>query len=311
MESARNTFGKGFTPEDKKAVSAGIEKFKSEGLEHAEGEIEKSPEVLLVVEKISEYLNEEFQLLGIKTPASISADRIHIVDEEWLKKRFPGVGANGIYDPLTDSIFIKNSDQRLQSYKSMFHEAVHYASFKSYHADWKARVINPRRCGYTAYNPREAGHEHFRGLNEAVVDKTVRMILRKHQAELIRELRIGENEGRQRVSYCNEYMDVLDVIVDKIAGKKKEDRDAVWRRFQKGEFTGEMMHLRDVEEVFGKGSLRVLAALDSGIKSSVPEETAEQNILKYFQTDDVKLRDKIAKEILMERERLQYEKIRG
>ena len=98
--------------------------------------------------------------------------------------------------------------------------------------------------------------------------------------------------------------------MEKIAEKNSESKEAVWMRFKKGEFTGEMMHLREVERTFGKGALRVLAALGSGTRNMKRSKLIEQTE-SYFKTDDVAAQEKIAKEILIERERLRYDQRQG
>lgn len=95
---------------------------------------------------------------------------------------------SGGMNQITNSAYIEKSGRsRLALYKTIFHEAIHIASFRKYHADAEQRIFQSYRTGYNTQHTREENHEHFRGLNEAVVDKTVMDILRKHQEELIRE----------------------------------------------------------------------------------------------------------------------------
>lgn len=71
-----------------------------------------------------------------------------------------------------------------------------------------------------------------------------------------------------------------------------------------------MMHLRDIEKTFGKGSLRVLAAIDCGTKNNPPiqkyREKNNNKILEYFETDNEENKEQIARSILNERERMKY-----
>jgi len=57
--------------------------------------------------------------------------------------------------------------------------------------------------------------------------------------------------------FYNLPLEILEIVLEKIAKNNKEKPEQVWQRFKKGFFTGEMMHLRDVEKTFGKGALRV------------------------------------------------------
>lgn len=305
MESMPKIFGHGLPPEELEKVAAGVEKLSIKGLEPIDGEIEKSKEVTKFIELAGGYLNEELESFG-REKFEIDSRRIHILFAEDFEKKFPKHSdSNGIYKSLDDGIYVKGDGFRLNLYKCIFHELVHQASFRSVYADKEERSIDPKRVGYADFNPTEDfSHEHFRGLNEAVVDKIVSDLTQRHADEIVIELNITEAEKNEPVNFYIGEMQVLKVVVEKIAETKGEDPEVVLRRFKQGEFSGEMMHLRDVEKAFGKGSLRVLAALRSGTKGSVSESSSK--ILKYFQADTEVEREKIAREILIERERLRY-----
>lgn len=74
--------------------------------------------------------------------------------------------------------------------------------------------------------------------------------------------------------------------------------------------TGEMMHLRDVERVFGPGALRMLAAAYSGTRDLESSEVDEK-LFRYFETDDKNEQDEIANDILNDRELEEYYRIRN
>mgnify|MGYP001566357251 CR=1 FL=1 len=100
-------------------------------------------------------------------------------------------------------------------------------------------------------------------------------------------------------------MKIVRLVIKKVAEKKGITYDEVWKKIKKGYFSGEMMHLRDVEDVFGHGSLRFLGALGSGEVLGGRGEL-NQKFYMYFKTDDKSERNKIAREVLNERERLKY-----
>ena len=302
MKSEQMIFGKGLTPESREAAGEAFDKLSEEGFERVDGEVEKSEEASRFIGAVNGYLNEELRLMGVGE-IQLDPRRIHILSIDDFEKNFPNAEANGIYRDLADGIYVRQAG-RMQLYKTIFHEMVHQASSRSFFADPKDRNIGRRRIGYTAFNSGEKNHEHFRGLNEAVTDMIVREIFIKHKDELIRDFEITEDEQKQSVDFYFEYMDVVKIIIAGIAKKNGEDEEAVWERFKKGEFTGEMMHLRDIEKTFGKGSLRVLAAMDSGTKNI--DSDTDEKLSAYFKTEDEKSKDAIAKDILIERERLRY-----
>lgn len=205
---------------------------------------------------------------------------------------------------------MKRDKTRLQAYKSLLHEVVHQISYRSVYANPETRETYVIRSGYNNNQATEEHHEHFRGMNEAVVDSIVKEVLQKHAAELVKDFNITDKEQKESVNYYDDYMDVLNIVMEKIAGKNNEGKTAVWTRFKKGEFSGEMMHLREVERTFGNGALRVLAALGSGTRNMRFSKLVEQ-MKSYFRTDDTAAQEKIAKEILIERERLRYDQGRS
>jgi hypothetical protein len=275
------------------------------GFETMEGELKKSPETLQFIETINGYLNEELEAMGLDE-AQLDAQRIHVLTAEGFAKNFPHLAdVNGVYSDDKDGIYVEQDKSRLQTYKSMLHEVIHQLSYKAIAANPEIKETYVVRSGYANIPGTEEHHEHFRGLNEAVIDSIVKEVFRKHADELIKDFNITKEEQREPVSYYDGYIHILNIIMDKIVEKKGEDKTAVWGRFKKGEFTGEMMHLREVERTFGNGALRVLAALGSGTKTMKRSKVVEK-MEEYFQTDDAATQEKIAKEILIERERLRY-----
>jgi len=309
QQSELNVHGKNLNPEEREKAAKYFEKFFRKGLEPIAGEVEKSEELLRFVEKINGYLNEELKELGLDE-VRLDARRIHILPTEDFKREFPHAEANGVYRDAEDGVYVKQDKSRLQTYKSLLHEVIHQISYGAVYANPETRKIYFTRVGYMNEPATEEHHEHFRGINEAVVDSIVREILNKHGQELIKELSITEEERRQTIVYCRDYIDILDIVIEKISEKNNENRRSVWSRFKKGEFTGEMMHLRDVERTFGKEALRVLAALGSGTKN-MPESKLIEQMKNYFQTDNEVVKEKMAKEILIERERLRYDQRSG
>lgn len=304
MEKEPKIFGKGLTSEERADAVEGIKVFAQEGAERMDGELEKTEEMRQFIKLAGGYLNEELRSLGLDE-FDFDMRRIHTLPPEEFNKKFSDAEANGMYVEHADGIYVKTGPSRLQCYKSVFHEMVHQASFRSVYADNEERLTHSMRVGYANIHPVEDDHEHFRGLNEAVVDRIVRDVMGKHEDELRAAFHITEEEAQEPVEYYAEEMDVLDAVMNGIAKKNGEDPDAVWARFKRGEFGGEMMHLREVEKTFGKGALRVLAAMGSGTKGD--ELKAIENVLAFFNAESEASRDKIAKKVLIERERLRYD----
>ena len=312
MEREPNIFGKNLTPEDTQKASENLVKYFEKAALPMENEVKKTPEEIKVIEKTNEYLAQEFSELGIEKIPEITPEQFHILggqkynaltnEENPLHPQ-----STGTYSSRVNGVIINKAPSRgrLALYKTILHEAVHMASFQSHHIDKEEARATPYRVGYTAYNTRD-DHEHFRALNEAVADKTVVDLLVKHREDFIKELNVTQEEiKKSRASYYRFEMDVLNVILEKIASEKKEDVSAVWQRFKKGQFTGDMLHLKDIEHIFGKGALRVLSAMDYEGKDLPPKEV-NRLVWRYFKEADNEEREQIAQKITGNIKELKY-----
>jgi hypothetical protein len=63
-----------------------------------------------------------------------------------------------------------------------------------------------------------------------------------------------------------------------VAKAKNETRDEVWQRIKKGYFTGELMHLRDIERTLGPGTLEKVAAAGDRAKNLGIERAPNERI---------------------------------
>ena len=142
-----------------------------------------------------------------------------------------------------------------------------------------------------------------------MTDDIALRLMARHMEDFFKEFKFTEKELEEGISYEEDYLTILSAIIKKIAKNNNEEPKEVWKRFRKGYFTGEMMHLRDVDKVFGKGALRVLAALKCGV-NDLPDEEIIRKVYRYFKTDDEKEREAIAGEILIPREKEKYLKRR-
>jgi len=309
MEKEPIVLGKNLKKSEKRGVKIFIHSRKEKASEPLEKEIKKTKEEIEFIKKVDLYLAQEFSELGLKKNFSLLPSQFHFLPDETFSKKFPGQAKNSIaaFSNLrTDNVYINKSKcARPSLYKSIIHEAIHLASLHVYYADIKQTKVRIYRTGYQLFNPKEEEHEHFRGLNEAIIDKMAIEILKKHKDEIIEEFNITPKEQKEKVPIYKTYIQILNIIIQRLAEKNNKTTAAVWQRFKKGLFTGKMLHLKDIEKTFGKGALRVLAALDSSTKN-LPEEEIDQKIFQYFATDNQKEKDRIAAEILIERERIRY-----
>lgn len=308
-----NIMGKELTFKDKEEIDLAIKTEKTMITGLMEDETEKTSEQLRIIEKVNEHLNEELQDMGIKKEFSLSSNKIHFLPGDVYKKQFSGKTEAGFTNVIDNEIFVDLSQaiNNKKLYSIILHESIHLVSAERYAAEKNKMQISVwlGKSGYENIKDPIGLHEHLRGFNEVVVTKVSQGIFKKHKKELTKELRLSKKEKKAGAhGYRTE---ILDLIISEIARENNEKEKDVWNRFKKGLFTGEMMHLRDIERTFGRGSLRVIAALYSSTKKEINSEEAYDKIIDYLVTNNEKRKEEIAKEILIDREWVAYKKQRS
>jgi len=305
--------GKNLTPEEKETSASDLEVWREEAMELIDGEPEKTPEQLKFIETINDWLAMDFQELGLEKQ-NILPEQIHLLPHDVFTREFPETDSETFFRSTKQATYIDinrratdGRDNRMAIFQTIFHEGIHLISAMKFQVDTEKKLIKPYRTGYTTHNITEESHEHFRGFDEAIVDKIIIEAANRHEDEFIKKFNIKPEELEFQVPYYTEYMDILETIIERMAEKNNKDESEIWSNFKKGIFSGQMMHLRDIERTFGEGSLRLIAALGSSAKKNLPEKEIEEKILKYFTINDEKEKDNIAKEVLIERERLRYQ----
>jgi hypothetical protein len=259
--------------------------------------------------------------LGLDYEVSINSNQIHILNNqgfEHIVKEIHGQqhtaeSTVGFHNSKFESIFINFSafsdrknelpfNQKTDFYLTLLHEIIHLVSFheyKGYYKNEKENYFEEFRTGYRLKSQNSSSYGEMRGLDEAVVEKLTTEIINKHKTEFAKliGLRVsGEIKDSGIDSKFLRWMEILEIIILKISEIKKEDRVETWKRFKKGLFTGEMMHLREIENIFGKGSLRMLALMGS---SDVHRAyNYEFSVINFFKTKTQEERDDIAEKLV-------------
>ncbi len=321
MQEKYNFVGKGLQMKDKEETSQTLENWQKQGSLKFDNELEKTEEEIIKIKKVENAINEELSYLGLNPDFVIQANEVHII---FQKIGNPLILENGVFNSgdgqikiirdnnpmrfllnityqLTSKAFNKNVEKREKEFRTLIHESTHKASHLKYIVNVKEKKLDSYRTGY-----RLAGREDsnlFLGLNEAVVEKTTKDIL-SHIHSLKNEnfKKIQDVNFNSRSGYWSQLL-TLNKILEKIAQKKNEKKEDVWSRFKKGQFTGEMMHLRDIEKVFGPGSLRVIASM-GGIDSDLSKQFLYYS---YFSTDSNSVKNLIAKFLLSNVEKKKYD----
>ncbi|MFA5831114.1 MAG: hypothetical protein WC878_04785 [Candidatus Paceibacterota bacterium] len=280
-----------------------------------EGEIEKTRKQLEYIEFAEATLEKTFKKLSIPHEGRfVEPEQIHFLAKEIFEKKFPGVvcDAGGLFRTSEQAIYMNNEavssgsnpdDREMFNLEDLTHECIHLSSRLKYHASVDAQKqvsVGSYRTGYLVISP-ENGERKFNGFNEGVVCITQRMLLQGEAAEL--EKRFGITQEQLADIGYGIYVPnqkLVYALVEKIAKHRREKPGFSLTRIIRGQFTGEMMHLRDIEQIYGKKSLEILAKFQS---SQDPKNSQERDklILEYFQSDDPQERSDLKDIILNEK----------
>lgn len=286
-----------------------------------EGELKKTPEELAAIEFFDELLKMEFLDLDIPEVPELRPERFHIMSEAWCDENM-GTSDYGAYFSFGDNAILsrRRSGSRLDFYNTISHEAIHSVSRQKHWIDVEKKKINSYRVGYRIQNPvgENGGHVHLKAFNEGVVETTVEEFFTRNSQEIGKRLSIPESELTKCTFGYTNFRRVVKGLCYGIARAQKGKPQDVWKKIKRGQFTGEMMHLRDIEYTYGKGALRILDALQG--KSDDPgmqgrdEQVDEKNekIIQFFESYSLEerereaIRGELAREILGEEDFEKY-----
>lgn len=292
------------------------EEYKKE-IEPLRGNMEIQPSELKFVEKMNGYIKKEFDRLGLDGSREINPNSFCMLSEDEYNQLSTHLGYEfyGITVPdLGDKIFINRTDlNRLETFGIMLHEALHAQEIKKYRVEDKESgevKRYPYREGYVVHNPsKEANHEHFRGLEEAVMDCLTRDILLANRDDIYKTFRINTEEIETGIKFDKFLHLIFSIIVLKIASKKNIKPAILLDQFKREIFSGNILFLKDVDKFFGKGTLRFLASIDRCKIGNLPLNAGnESRIRKFFTSSDEEERDATAKELLSGAEFEKYQK---
>ena len=294
-------FGKNIPPEEKENVRDYIASEREQAKNPIDGEYEKIGEDYEIIGLLNTYVQEDLDGLKVQNMHKMTPEQIHLFPAITYSQKFSKAGTSAFYNPLDDTICVNadiaDTQGKFQLYRDLLHEMIHMVSIGKFYLD--EETVKVYRSGYRSQNPTR-DHEHFNGLNEALIEKTVIDIFNKHRKEVIKRFNVTEAEEQKEAGYfCyyHNYIEILEVIVDRLSSTKGEEKGAIWKKLKRGLFTGEMMHLREIEKTFGKSSLQILDLLETDKMYAQPAEVIAK-IKRYFETADIEERRQLAKELL-------------
>ncbi len=327
---------KDFTPKNKKDFEDKREKSRKD---KQPAELKKTREEKEMIEVLASSIYKEMERLGIKSrPFPLEA--IHLMPQHFFWYPGAGVGAKGSYRIPEDKIQIDASrkeygEKEPTTYKrildyvhkllhlapisylsdkeydghAILHELTHSQSKQGFRVDEEGGVIG-YKSGLVSAKKEEQLDEgaYFQGLNEAVTEKITRELFIEIKGKVFDEQKVKDFVETQKDHPYTEYIEVLDKIIESIAQFKHIDKNKVWDDIKISYFKGELMYFRKIEDIFGIGSLRIIASMDKKAKNSSDNPERQKKIEKYFSSGTTfNEREKLAREILDDEEYGMYE----
>jgi len=244
--------------------------FKNSPINFKEDGLEKTAEEIKVLNDFNDFLGEEFEEMNLPFK-DVPQDRIIFLNSESFDKLGEKEFKTALYDNYNNVIVANHGyeeweSKRLFWYKAILHEMIHFVSFQKnllIKKEDNRTQINNLRVGYRGRG-KEVKNDIFKGFNEGMTDLIVMDILKKHKEELALDFNISKEEEEEFISTKKqfyEYAFFINDLIKRIAEKTDKDEGEVWKKMKEGCFTGEMMHLREIERVLGKDSLKILSRL--------------------------------------------------
>jgi hypothetical protein len=260
------------------------------------GEAEKTPEERVAIELFDKVLKREFLDLDIPEVPELRPERFHVMSEAWCNANMDEASSgSGSYASFGDKamLFRHRSRSRLDFYNTILHEAIHLVSRQKHWLNVENEAIGSYRLGYRIKNPirKNDVHVHLSAFNEGVTEATTEELFKENFREIGRRLSLSYDEFERYTYSYPTSREAIKNLCYGVAAFKNIPPKEVWKKIKKGQFTGDMMHLRDVELAYGKGALRVLDALEIGL-NEVPSaaraalEEKNNKILQYFDSYD-------------------------
>lgn len=267
------------------------------------GELEKTEQDEQDIEVALGILWKYLEKLEVDPDGKISLDQVHLFyNRQFNKLSRDHRGCLGMQHPETSRIQVVKPSNRLRMMMALVHETVHHEAVRK----WE---FNPNttgndqlyRTGYSLRDRRNPEGEMYQldGFNEGVVEMIAYDAIMEARAELIPYLQMPKKNFQDKVWGEITYHDqthLVRLVTDAVAEKQKVSSRDVFLTIARGEFTGEMMWMRSIDDAFGSNSLRTLSFFVASPKDEV-ERKRNTKILEYFSEQNPQKRAEIQAEI--------------
>lgn len=259
-------------------------------------ELEKTPHEQVAIDLFDDLLKREFLILGIPEVPELRPERFHVMSEAWFSQNREKTTVGSFTAVLDKAVLSRErSVSPVQLYATILHEAIHSVSQLKIRWNGDFDDVQRYRIGYCIKNTYDEDdvHGHFEGFNEGVVELTAQEFFEKQRKEIQTKLNLLESDVADVNFYYPDSRAAVRSICHGLAEADSVNPQVAWDKIKRGQFTGEMMHLRDIERTYGKGALRILDKLnvshgDPTLVQTDQAEVARKNelIRLYFESYD-------------------------
>lgn len=241
----------------------------------------KTPEELESIDVTLDILHKEVVRLCGENSFKVAPENIHILEQSAAEEMEGESLLAGRAFPASGEAVIADIENvgALEKLHTIVHESTHLysSSIATMRPDTNNELEQIRdKAGYVStarITPTRVTRNNFEGLDEAVVEKVSLSVITElfhRQEELFGEERYDVSDFTRfmgnfhRISAYADAIQIIESIVRRVARESERDEGEVWDDLKRGTFTGSVMHLRQIEKVYGPGSLRYLAEMPLG-----------------------------------------------
>lgn len=276
-------------------------------------EIKHPQEFSLLIDVFNTYITHKFNLLNIIGDATLVPEQIHIVHplrSEHIynlpEKNKEDLNTLGIYHPIKDVIYLRYLNLRINQLSdfgrtlvtasTLIHEAFHRSSFHQF--IFNDNEVSMNRSGYEKCLASNRSIGQFDFLNEYMTDRLMMDFFQENGKYLVDSFGspTALMEHIRYVYYlsknAHDHDEIFDTLIKRISFKIGKTVMSVLRRFKDAYFTGDMTHLKWIEETFGRQSLRLIATIQSN------DHEGQKELLDYIKTKNPDLKEKLIKKYL-------------
>lgn len=292
MRERFNFVGSGLTPKEETTAALSLANAQRRENTFHTSELRKTTEEESAIALADYLLKRNFAYLDIPEIPELRVDRFHVMSDEWFEKN-KGKGTKGSFHAFKDKVVLSRgrAETPVQLYKTIFHEAVHSVSRIVHRVDTEKKAIDEYRVGYSITNTfrDDDVHTHFAAFNEGVVEMIVEEMFHENGSKIQQTLSVSDRDFEGVKFAYVPFRLVVKAICRGLADVSGAHPIDIWKKIERGQFTGEMMHLRDIEYAYGKGALRILDALQLDPDAIIEEKdevtkTKNEQIFQFFES---------------------------